>query len=161
MSAAEVMTSTDLCYVDPSLPLVDGKPVDCQPRVLAKPDGREIPLAPICLLKAIAKKAIVIDVRDPNEIEAKKGGVAISTAIHVPVNMDGKAQSERKTTLEEYKAKLEAAGVIPTDRPLIAHCTGGGRGSQATKFLKELGYEAYNGGGPTAVREAIEAMLAE
>lgn len=152
--------SDDRCFVES----VEGDNCcnDCDPRAVHKADGRVIPLAEICIMKAVAGKAVVLDVRDPNEVAANKGGEAIATAINVPINMNGEAQSKRSTTLEEFRAKLLAKGLLESgpeeSKIFIAHCTGGGRAAKAVKLLKELGMEAYNGGGPTDVREAIEEM---
>lgn len=143
------------CFVDGEAHEGDSCPPECHPRQVVKKDGR-IPLSEICVLKALAGQATVLDVRDPNEIAAAKGGVTIDTAVNVPINIDGLPQSARPTTLEEFKEKL--GNKIPKEKPVIAHCTGGGRAQKAVQLLKELGYEAYNGGGPTEVREAIEAM---
>ena len=50
------------------------------------------------------KNPVIIDVRDPEEVEAGKGGppAAIPGAVNVPLNMDGVKQSERPTTQDEF-----------------------------------------------------------
>jgi len=113
---------------------------DCAPRAVVKPDGRVIPLSEVCVLKAIAGHAIILDLRDPSEVSQAKGGHTLSSAIHCPLNVDGKTQTERPTTLEEFVAKLRAAGVPEShDHPIITHCTGGGRAAKGRAFLEQLG----------------------
>ena len=38
---------------------------------------------------ALASNARVLDVRDPNEVDANKGGKTVGDAVHVPMNVDG------------------------------------------------------------------------
>ena len=59
------------------------------------------------------KNPVIIDVRDPEEVEAGKGGPpgTIPGAVNVPLNMDGAKQSERPTTQEEFLAAVAAAGL--------------------------------------------------
>lgn len=100
---------------------------------------------------------VIIDARDPAEVEGKKGGEALEGCIHVPLNMDGMKQSERPTTKEEFLEKLTAAEALPKDQSqaIITHCGNGGRGGKAAALLRELGYwNAHNGGSPDRVREA-------
>jgi len=138
----------------------------CASRQLVKPDGREIPLAKLCVLQSLAQQlddAIALDVRDDNEIKASRGGVAYQHALHVPVNIHGQSQSEHTTTLDEYTSVLEAAGILdrPKDTPFLVHCTGGGRASKVVGFLQQLGFtEAHNGGSPDDVRQAFEVAKA-
>ncbi len=105
---------------------------------------------------------LIIDVRDPNEVEAGKGGPpgVIPGSVNVPLNISGVLQSERETTPEEFMAKILAAGItLPDDgTPIITHCGFGARGGQACNILKGLGYNAYNGGGPSHVASAIKAQ---
>merc|ERR1712194_125662 len=70
--------------------------------------------APAEELKAL-ENYIVIDARDPSDIEAGKGGppAKIPGSVNVPVNMDDLSQGDRPTTPAEYAAKLQAAGVLP------------------------------------------------
>jgi len=102
---------------------------------------------------------VVVDARDANEIEACKGGAALPGSRNVPLNMDGAKQSERPTTVEEYFAKLQAAGALPADKttPIITHCGSGGRGGKAAFILRQLGYfNVHNGGSPDNIRSARE-----
>ena len=89
-------------------------------------------------------------------IEGQKGGPAIDGSVNVPLNMDCAKQSERPTTVAEYKAKLEAAGFLPADAAaaIITHCGSGGRGGKAAEHLCDAGFEAYNGGGPAHIAAA-------
>ncbi|CAE7305756.1 unnamed protein product [Symbiodinium sp. CCMP2592] len=100
---------------------------------------------------------VIIDARDPGEVEGKKGGEALEGCIHVPLNMDGMKQSDRPTTKEEFLEKLTAAEALPKDQsqPIITHCGNGGRGGKAAALLRDLGYwNAHNGGSPDRIREA-------
>ena len=56
---------------------------------------------------------VILDVRDPDEVAAGKGGppAAVPGAVHVPLNLDGMKQSERPTTQEEFLAAVAAAGL--------------------------------------------------
>ena len=68
---------------------------------------------------------VILDVRDPAEVEAGKGGppASVPGAVHVPLNVDGARQSERPTTQEEFLAAIAAAGLaLPLDRPVVTHC---------------------------------------
>ena len=105
------------------------------------------------------KDPLVIDVRDPAEVEAGKGGppASVPGAVHVPLNIDGVKQSERPTTQEEFLAAVAAAGLaLPRDRPVVTHCGSGGRGGKAAQHLRDAGYDAYNGGGPAHVASALK-----
>ena len=105
------------------------------------------------------KDPLVIDVRDPDEVAAGKGGppAAVPGAVHVPLNVDGVKQSERPTTQEEFLAAVAAAGLaLPRDRPVVTHCDSGGRGGKAAGLLRDAGYDAYNGGGPAHVASALK-----
>ena len=93
---------------------------------------------------------VILDVRDPDEVAAGKGGppAAVPGAVHVPLNVDGVKQSERPTTQEEFLAAVAAAGVeLPVDRPVVTHCGSGGRGGRrpniyatpATTLIMEAG----------------------
>ena len=101
---------------------------------------------------------VILDVRDPAEVEAGKGGppASVPGAVHVPLNVDGVKQSERPTTQEEFLAAVAAAGLaLPRDRPVVTHCGSGGRGGRAAELLCDAGYDAYNGGGPAHVASAL------
>ena len=103
------------------------------------------------------KNPVIIDVRDPAEIEAGKGGppAKIEGAVNVPLNMDGVKQSERPTTQDEFLKKInEVVVALPKDRPIITHCGSGGRGGKAAEHLCDAGFEAYNGGGPAHIAAA-------
>ena len=103
------------------------------------------------------KNPVILDVRDPSEVEAGKGGppAKIPGAVNVPLNMDGVKQSERPTTQEEFLKKInEVVVALPKDRPIITHCGSGGRGGKAAQHLCDAGYDAYNGGGPAHIASA-------
>ena len=100
---------------------------------------------------------VILDVRDPDEVAAGKGGppAAVPGAVHVPLNLDGMKQSERPTTQEEFLKKInEVVVALPKDRPIITHCGSGGRGGKAAEHLCDAGFEAYNGGGPAHIASA-------
>ena len=102
---------------------------------------------------------VILDVRDPDEVAAGKGGppAAVPGAVPVPLNVDGVKQSERPTTQEEFLAAVAAAGLaLPRDRPVVTHCGSGGRGGKAAGLLRDAGYDAYNGGGPAHVASALK-----
>ena len=106
------------------------------------------------------KNPVILDVRDPSEVEAGKGGppASVPGALHVPLNIDGQRQSERPTTQEEFLAAVAAAGLaLSKDRPVVTHCGSGGRGGKAAQHLRDAGYDAYNGGGPAHVASALAA----
>mmetsp|Transcript_17152 Transcript_17152/g.42145 ORF Transcript_17152/g.42145 Transcript_17152/m.42145 type:complete len:137 (-) Transcript_17152:105-515(-) len=99
---------------------------------------------------ALDAGASVIDLRDDNE----RAEVApLDGALHVPFNIDGQAQSVRSTSKDEFVAKLKASGVLNESgdaasgsKSFVTHCKGGGRAAKAAAMLKELGFEAVNGG---------------
>ena len=110
------------------------------------------------------KNPVIIDVRDPEEVEAGKGGppAKIEGAVNVPLNMDGVKQSERPTTQEEFLKKInEVVVALPKDRPIITHCGSGGRGGKAAEHLRDAGYDAYNGGGPAHISAARVLEMTE
>ena len=53
---------------------------------------------------------LVLDVRDPHEVAAGKGGPpgSITGAVNVPLNVAGAKQSDHRTTQAEFVAKLAA-----------------------------------------------------
>lgn len=81
------------------------------------------------------KKAIIIDVRSPEEFMA--GHVAGS--INIPLN-------EIPGRVEEFKLKNEE---------IIFCCASGNRSGQATAFLKQFGVNCSNGGSWLDVNETI------
>ena len=106
------------------------------------------------------KNPVILDVRDPSEVEAGKGGppAKIPGAVNVPLNLDGVKQSERPTTQDEFLDNIKKAiDALPKDRPIITHCGSGGRGGKAAQHLRDAGYDAYNGGGPAHVASALAA----
>ena len=110
------------------------------------------------------KDPLMIDVRDPAEVEAGKGGPPSSSpgAVNVPLNMDGVKQSERPTTQDEFLANIKKAiDALPKDRPIITHCGSGGRGGKAAQHLRDAGYDAYNGGGPAHISAARVLEMTE
>lgn len=97
---------------------------------------------------------LVIDARKPSEIAANDGGVRYDGSVNVPWFDDGATEAP---TLDEYKAKLEAAGCLPAekDAPIITHCGGGGRGQKSADFIKALGYtNVHNGANADTIRAA-------
>lgn len=105
---------------------------------------------------------LVVDVRDPVERE-DTSRATVPASVNIPLNMDGLKQSQRSTTLEEFKQKLDASGALPSNKssPIVTHCGSGGRGAKAQQFLKELGYtNVLNGGTPERIVEAITSSSA-
>ena len=74
----------------------------------------------LCAIKALSGEAIVLDVRDPNEVAVNKGGQAHAAAVHCPLNVDGQSQAKRPTTRDEFVSKLAAANV--PKGTVIVHC---------------------------------------
>mmetsp|Transcript_97749 Transcript_97749/g.273576 ORF Transcript_97749/g.273576 Transcript_97749/m.273576 type:complete len:124 (-) Transcript_97749:107-478(-) len=108
------------------------------------------------VLKAL-EDPVVVDARDPSEVEGGKGGPPVTGSVNVPFNIDGAKQSERPTTLDEYRSKLEAAGCLPADKSkaVITHCGSGGRGGKACAVIAAMGYtNVHNGGSPDNIRAA-------
>jgi len=106
---------------------------------------------------------VIVDVRSSRELEAMKGGAAVSGSVHVPLNVDNTPQSAHETTAEEFRKKLERAGILPAaskSTAFITHCTADtdkylGRGARAAALLRDLGYpNAHNGGTADMIREA-------
>eukprot|EP00930_Biecheleria_cincta_P021319 TRINITY_DN15832_c0_g2_i1.p2 TRINITY_DN15832_c0_g2~~TRINITY_DN15832_c0_g2_i1.p2 ORF type:complete len:124 (-),score=24.00 TRINITY_DN15832_c0_g2_i1:334-705(-) len=115
-----------------------------------------LPVAAAADLKALVDP-IIIDARDPNEVEGCKGGPKIDGSINVPFNVDGQKQSDRPTTAAEFEEKLEAAGCLPADKTaaIVTHCGSGGRGGKSCNVIKGLGYtNVHNGGSPDNIRAA-------
>mmetsp|Transcript_104185 Transcript_104185/g.222646 ORF Transcript_104185/g.222646 Transcript_104185/m.222646 type:complete len:126 (+) Transcript_104185:33-410(+) len=108
------------------------------------------------VLKALVDP-VIIDARDPEEVEAGKGGPPLPASVNVPFNTEGKKQSELPTSASAYKAKLEAAGCLPADKgaAIITHCGQGGRGGKSATVIADLGYtNVHNGGSPDNIRAA-------
>ena len=106
---------------------------------------------------AALENPFVLDVRDPEEVQAGKGGppLAIPGSTNVPLNIDGTPQSERPTTIEEFTEKLQGVE-LPSEAPIVVHCGRGGRAERVRGFLKDLGYEnVYNGGNPSHLADAL------
>ena len=103
---------------------------------------------------------LLVDVRDVEEVARGKGGPpsAIDNAVHVPLNIDGRPQRERETTVTEFLNKLDVAGVaLPSDKttPIVTFCGSGGRGGRAQRLLKEAGFvNVFNGKGPAHLHAA-------
>ncbi|CAE8653257.1 unnamed protein product [Polarella glacialis] len=115
-----------------------------------------LPVSEPSVIKGL-REPLVIDARDPNEVEGCKGGAALLSSINVPFNVDGQSQSERPTLAADFQAKLEAAGILPEDKSaaIVTHCGSGGRGGKAAQVLRGLGYaNAHNGGSADKIRAA-------
>lgn len=118
--------------------------------------GKIVSIATDEELRALSSP-LVIDARKPSEIATNDGGERYAGSVNVPWFEDG---SEAAPTLDEYKARLEAAGCLPAEKgaPIVTHCGGGGRGQKAANFLRELGYtEVHNGGNADTIRAALKA----
>jgi rhodanese-related sulfurtransferase len=84
----------------------------------------------------IADGALVVDVREPAEVE-QSGKVA--GAVHVPRGMVEFRADPESPYYEKSFAK---------DRPVIVYCAAGGRAALAGQVLKDMGYgDVYNLGG--------------
>lgn len=120
-------------------------------------NGEKIVIATAEELRSL-ENPIILDLRDPNEVEDNAGGKALPGSLNVPLNVDGVKQSIHLTTREEFQAKLEAAGALPEDksRPIITHCKGGGRGHKGAVILEEMGYvSVHNGASAHDIAAAI------
>ena len=111
-------------------------------------------------LSSLRGPILIIDVRDPSEVERAKGGVAIENSWNVPLNDEGVPQRDRPTTLNEFLLKLDKHGVaLPKDKsfPIITHCGSGGRGGKSAILLEKAGYtNVYNGGNANHIKSALE-----
>jgi rhodanese-related sulfurtransferase len=84
----------------------------------------------------IADGALVVDVREPAEVE-QSGKVA--GAVHVPRGMVEFRADPESPYYEKSFAK---------DKPVIVYCAAGGRAALAGQVLKDMGYgDVYNLGG--------------
>lgn len=122
--------------------------------------GKIVSLATDDELRAL-KDPLVIDARKPSEIATNDGGERFAGSVNVPWFEDG---SEAAPTLEEYAARLEAAGCLLADKgaPIITHCGGGGRGQKSADFIRALGFtNVHNGGNADTIRAALASQAAE
>jgi rhodanese-related sulfurtransferase len=127
----------------------------------------EVEVASPAVLAALAIPVLILDVRDPEEVSAGKGGPpgSVPGSVNVPLNIDGAAQRDRRTSLEEFRAKMEEKGVaLPEDMhaAIVTHCGSGGRGGKAAALLRQAGYtNVHNGGGPANVAKGLAVVEAE
>lgn len=92
-------------------------------------------LGPKADLKALKDQgAIILDVRTAGEFAQ----CHVQGAINIP--------------LDQLQGRLAR---LPKDKPIIACCLSGGRSGSAVSFLKSQGYEAYNGGGWSALEREL------
>ncbi|MEO4000011.1 rhodanese-like domain-containing protein [Mesorhizobium sp. CAU 1732] len=82
------------------------------------------------------KNALVVDVRDPAEVEASG---KVKGAINIPRGMlEFRADDETQYFDKSFSK----------DRPVIVYCASGGRSALSGKTLKDMGYtEVHNLGG--------------
>eukprot|EP00746_Dinoflagellata_sp_MGD_P092823 gnl/MRDRNA2_/MRDRNA2_36715_c0_seq1.p1 gnl/MRDRNA2_/MRDRNA2_36715_c0~~gnl/MRDRNA2_/MRDRNA2_36715_c0_seq1.p1 ORF type:complete len:367 (+),score=90.72 gnl/MRDRNA2_/MRDRNA2_36715_c0_seq1:79-1179(+) len=157
----QVKAAEPVTEVESLAPTANVEPQDTDTATLKSPNEslsqvQSVPVASVASLRMLADP-LVIDARDPNEVEGCKGGPAIDGSVNVPFNVDGKKQSDHATTAEEYAAKLDVASCLPKDKaaPIITHCGAGGRGGKAAAVLKGLGFtNVHNGGSPDNIRAA-------
>lgn len=92
-------------------------------------------MGPQADLKAIkAQGATILDVRTTGEFAQGH----IKGAINIP--------------LDQLPNKLNK---LPKDKPVIACCLSGGRSGSALSMLKANGFDAYNGGGWSALNREL------
>ena len=130
-------------------------------------DATAAPLSVGALRAELARgptPCVVLDVRSERERAAAVGGQPLPEAVHVPLNVDGQPQSTHETLADEFRAKLDAAGVclakLDATRVFVAHCAHPGvergRGARAAALLRALGFPlAFNGGHADNVRAAL------
>lgn len=95
---------------------------------------------------AIGKEYVLLDVRNPNEVEIAK----IPGAVLVPL-----PEIENGTGVEKVKELLNG-------HKLIAHCKMGGRSAKALAILKDAGIEGTNvTGGITAWSREVDSSVPE
>ena len=140
-------------------PAARRSPRRCAARAAELPAVADSAASPDELRAAPVDTALVIDVRDDAELE-KEGAVVIEGSVHVPLNKDGRKQSDDPTTMDEFAAKCTAAGALPDDKnaPIITHCGRGGRGQKAKVLLTEMGYTQVINGGNAEYIAAVRAM---
>ena len=83
----------------------------------------------------MAKGAIIVDVRTPEEYKA------------------GHIQGARNIPLDQIKAK--AAELKKTGKPIITCCRSGARSGMAKSQLASMGIEVYNGGAWNTLNQKI------
>lgn len=111
---------------------------------LARLFGRSgsITLAPRTFVAERDPDAPILDVRAPREYASGH----LAGAINVDVN-----GQDFRGRIDELAAK----GVLSPGRPAYLYCRSGNRSGQATRILREKGFEeAYNIGGFSALRGA-------
>jgi len=81
-----------------------------------------------------AHGAVILDVRTT----AEYAGGHVKGSINIP--------------LDQLPGKLAK---LPKDKAIIACCLSGGRSGSAVSLLKSKGYEAYNGGGWSALEREL------
>ncbi len=86
------------------------------------------------LSELIAKGATIVDVRTAGEFS----GGHVKGAVNIPLD-----QVSRK------------ADKLRKDRPVITCCASGMRSGSAASILREMGFDAHNGGPWTSVRNAM------
>lgn len=116
-----------------------------------------------------ARGVVVLDVRSEKERAEHVGGEPVDGSVHAPLNVDGQPQSAHETLADEFRAKLEDAGVRLGDldaatATFVAHCAhpgvARGRGARAAAILRALGFpRAHNGGHADNVRDGLAAAV--
>lgn len=86
------------------------------------------------LSELLAKGATIVDVRTAGEFS----GGHVKGAVNIPLD-----QVSRK------------ADKLRKDRPVITCCASGMRSGSAASILREMGFDAHNGGPWTSVRNAM------
>ncbi|MCA0133290.1 rhodanese-like domain-containing protein [Winogradskyella alexanderae] len=87
------------------------------------------------LMEYIEKGAVLLDVRSDREYFLDH----IQSAVHIPIN-------ELEYRVDEIKK---------SNKPIIVYCASGMRSANATRFLKQNGIDAINGGGISTVRKSL------
>jgi rhodanese-related sulfurtransferase len=99
------------------------------------------PSVPSVQAAAVPSDAFLLDVREDDEWAAGH----VDGALHIPL-MD----------------LPDRIGEVPTDQPVTVVCRVGGRSAQATTWLVQQGYDAYNlDGGMFAWASAGRAMVCD
>lgn len=84
----------------------------------------------------LSKDPIILDVRSNSEYQSNH----IAGCKHIP--------------LQEIEFRAEE--IKKLNRPVVVYCASGMRSENATRFLKQLGVDAFNGGGINAVKQALK-----